>query len=122
MRTLSYRKEAGYLSSIHHVPRMVAFFYPYLEGIGCFPCAENAGSWSSLRFQELSDPMPVELLRDWLHWIDRSLFEHELTALRTCVNRRQAFGTDNWRTTTAVALGMESTLRSRGRPIKHLAK
>jgi putative transposase len=78
--------------------------------------------WSSLRIPELSDPLPLEPPPDWLHWIDQPLFDHELTKLRTCVNRQQPFGAEDWRTTIAAALGLESTLRSRGRPFKHLAK
>lgn len=78
--------------------------------------------WSSLRLPELSDPLPIETPIDWLEWIDQPLFDHELTMLRTCVNRQQPFGAVDWRTTIASALGLESTLRSRGRPFKHLAK
>ena len=78
--------------------------------------------WSSLRFPELSDPLPVEPPRDWLHWIDQPLFDQELTTLRTCVNRQQPYGAEEWRASIAATLGLESTLRSRGRPFKHLAK
>ena len=74
--------------------------------------------WSSLRFQEFSDPLPIETPTDWLHWIDQPLFDHEITTLRTCVNRQQPFGGEDWRTTIAAALGLESTLRRRGRPTK----
>ena len=75
-------------------------------------------SWSSLRFPHLSDPLPVETPSDWLQWIHQPLFDHELTALRTCVNRQQPFGASDWQTTVAAALGLESTLRRRGRPRK----
>lgn len=74
--------------------------------------------WSSLRFPQLSDPLPIEIPRSWLEWIDEPLFDHELTALRTCVNRQQPFGAEDWRETIATALGLESTLRRRGRPLK----
>jgi putative transposase len=72
--------------------------------------------WSSLRFPELNDPIPVDLPHDWLQWIDQPLFDHELARLRTCVNRQQPFGEEKWQATIAAALGMESTLRRRGRP------
>jgi putative transposase len=78
--------------------------------------------WTSLRFSHVSDPIPVETPSDWLHWLDEPLFDHELRAVRTCVNRQQPFGTDSWRSITAVALRLESTLRKRGRPFKHLVK
>ena len=70
----------------------------------------------SLRFPHLSDPAPVEPQTEWLPWIDQPLFDHELTTLRTCVNRQQPFGTADWQTVTATTLGLESTLRRRGRP------
>jgi len=74
--------------------------------------------WSSLRVQHLSDPIPVETPSDWLQWIDQPLFDHELTTLRTCVNRLQPFGAGDWQEAIAAALGLESTLRRRGRPAK----
>lgn len=37
--------------------------------------------WSSLRWSHLSDPLPLELPSDWLEWIDRPLFNHELSSL-----------------------------------------
>ena len=78
--------------------------------------------WTSPRVSHVSDSIPVEMPKDWLDWLDKPLFDHELRAVRTCVNRQQPFGTDSWRSITAVALGLESTLRQRGRQFKHLAK
>ena len=78
--------------------------------------------WASLRVSHVSDPIPVDTPSDWLHWLGEPLFDHELEAVRTCVNRQQPFGTDSWRSSTALGLGLESTLRKRGRPFKHLAK
>ncbi|SLM49791.1 conserved protein of unknown function [Nitrospira japonica] len=78
--------------------------------------------WSSLRFPQLSDPIPIETPKNWLEWIDQPLFEHELTKLRLCVNRQQRFGEEAWQTATAAALGLESTLRRRGRPSKTAEK
>ena len=72
--------------------------------------------WSSLRFPHLSDPAPIEVPTEWLQWIDQPLVAHELTALRTCVNRQQPFGTADWQAVIATTLGLESTLRHRGRP------
>lgn len=72
--------------------------------------------WSSLRFPHLSDPVPCETPSDGLQWIDQPLFDHELTTMRTCVNRQQPFGAEDWQVTIAATLGLESTLRRRGRP------
>jgi len=44
--------------------------------------------------------------------------EAELAALRCCVNRGRPFGDPNWITDTAKRLGLEWTLRPRGRPKK----
>ena len=74
--------------------------------------------WSSLRFPHLRGAAPIEAPTGWLPWIDQPLFDHELTTLRTCVNRQQPFGTPDWQTVTATTLGLESTLRQRGRPRK----
>ncbi len=42
--------------------------------------------------------------------------EAELAALRRSVQRGAPYGGDRWVTSTAAALGLESTLRARGRP------
>ncbi len=44
--------------------------------------------------------------------------EAELESLRRCVRRGQPFGSDQWIEDTAKQLGLESTLRPRGRPRK----
>lgn len=72
--------------------------------------------WTSLRFPHLSDPVPCETPSDGLQWIDQPLFDHALTTMRTCVNRQQPFGAEDWQVTIAATLGLESTLRRRGRP------
>ena len=78
--------------------------------------------WSSLRVPQVSDPLPVDVPTEWLQWIDQSLFDPELGTLRTCVNRQQPYGTKDWQAKIAVALGLESTMRKRGRPRKPLEK
>ena len=72
--------------------------------------------WSSLHRPHLTDPSPIPLPEDWATWMDQPLFDHELTALRICVNRQQPFGAPEWQQRLAATLGLESTLRRRGRP------
>ena len=63
----------------------------------------------------LSDwPLPVP--KDWMRHVNRPQSEGELQALRRSVQRGQPYGTEPWVQTTAKRLGLESTLRSRGRP------
>ena len=78
--------------------------------------------WSSLRFPNLSDPLPVEMPPEGVQWIDHPLFDHELVTLRTCVNRQQPFGREDWQEKIAATLGLESKMRQRGRPRKSLEK
>jgi len=42
----------------------------------------------------------------------------EENALRVCIQRGAPFGTSRWQRTTAARLGLESSLRPRGRPRK----
>jgi putative transposase len=50
--------------------------------------------------------------------VDRSLPEAELEAVRTSVKRGRPFGSPQWVNRTARELGLEYTLRPRGRPPK----
>jgi putative transposase len=43
---------------------------------------------------------------------------HETTALRRCANRGSPYGDEIWAQNVAEQLGLESTLRPRGRPVK----
>jgi len=59
---------------------------------------------------------------EWVQWIDQLLFDHELVTLRNCMNRQQHFGREGWQEQIAVTLGLESTMRQRGRPRNPLEK
>jgi putative transposase len=61
---------------------------------------------------------PLPRPRRWLDWVNEPQTEAELAALRRCVQRGSPFGDENWTEQTARALGLESTLRPRGRPRK----
>jgi putative transposase len=80
--------------------------------------------WSSLRQR---DPQagqtflaagPVPLPTNWLGLVNHPQTEAELAALRTSVQRGRPFGGPRWTKRAAQALGLESTLRPRGRPRK----
>jgi putative transposase len=82
--------------------------------------------WSSLWSREfamaskraLLSEWPVLQPGDWLKWINEPQTEAELTALRKCLQRGAPYGNANWVQATAKNLGLESTLRPRGRPKK----
>jgi putative transposase len=61
---------------------------------------------------------PVPRPRQWQEHVNRPQTEAELAAIRTSVVRGQPFGSQAWVQQTAKQLGLESTLRPRGRPRK----
>jgi len=86
--------------------------------------------WSSLwvrrgRDVELADglmPWPVERPRDWLAAVNRPLANEHLQDIRQAVARGAPLGTDQWRVRMAGRLGLQPTLRPRGRPPKTAIK
>ena len=63
----------------------------------------------------LSDwPLPIP--RDWPTLVNEPQTDAELEAIRRSVLRSQPYGSDAWVRATAHDLGLESTLRARGRP------
>ena len=79
--------------------------------------------WSSLWRRVRGDATvldegPVPLPGDWRQHVQSVETEAELAALRRSVVRGTPFGADAWQEGTAKRLGLESTLRTRGRPRK----
>jgi len=79
--------------------------------------------WSSLsrarrpiaRNSILAD-WPVPHPVNWVAIVNRPQSEAELESLRKCANRGRPFGDASWTAATAHSLGIEFTLRTRGRP------
>jgi putative transposase len=67
---------------------------------------------------ELLDDWPLPRPGDWLQWVHEPESAAELDALRNCVRRGRPFGDDGWVAQTAARLGLEASLRRRGRPKK----
>ncbi len=65
---------------------------------------------------------PVDRGRRWLAEVNRKFDESELQRLRRSVNRGAPVGSDLWTRRTAARLGLESSLRPRGRPPKKSKK
>ncbi len=82
--------------------------------------------WSSLwrRRQRATDARailnewPIPRPGDWLAEVNHRAAESELTKLRYCAVRGRPFGNEAWVLQTAKRLGLNSTLRPRGRPRK----
>jgi putative transposase len=78
--------------------------------------------WCSLGLaipgRALLDPGPVERPANWAAYVNRPETEKEIEALRRSVVRCAPFGAESWQKRTAKQLGLESTLRPRGRPKK----
>ena len=66
----------------------------------------------------LLEPGPVPRDAAWVARVNRPMSETELASLRQCVTRGAPYGTESWARATAAELGLESSLRPRGRPKK----
>lgn len=81
-------------------------------------------SWSSAAEKVPGDDVPklhkgpVPRGHDWLDWVNTPLTEAELAAMQRSVERGTPYGTERWQKQTAKRLGLESSLRPRGRPRK----
>lgn len=70
------------------------------------------------RLRTVIDELPVELPKAWESCVHAILTETELRRIRESVNRQSPYGTPIWVTTLCKELGIESTIRPRGRPKK----
>lgn len=78
--------------------------------------------WSSLAARRQRTPPagltegPLQLPANWVQLVNRPQTEPELSALRRSVQRGTPFGGEAWQLQTAGVLGLQSSLRPRGRP------
>ena len=61
---------------------------------------------------------PLPCPRSWVPYVNQPQTEAELEAIRRSVRRGQPYGGEEWVRATAKRLGLESSLRPRGRPRK----
>jgi putative transposase len=83
--------------------------------------------WSSAALDRgpeapLLDPGPVVRPAGWLAYVDAPQTEAEVEAIRECIRRKRPYGDTAWRERTARQLGLEASLRPRGRPRKRAAE
>ena len=64
------------------------------------------------------DPWPVARPSDWLAYVNQAAQTTEVNTLRRCTQRGSPYGDEAWVGNVADQLGLESTLRPRGRPAK----
>ena len=78
--------------------------------------------WGSLRSRvarggsDLLYPPPVPLPKDWARLVNEPQSEAEVAAVRASIARGRPFGSATWTRLAATKLGLESSLRPRGRP------
>jgi putative transposase len=61
---------------------------------------------------------PVPRPSDWLEYVNQPIEKVEIDALRNCARRGRPYGDEAWASSVAEELGLQSTLRPRGRPAK----
>lgn len=80
--------------------------------------------WSSHReriaggFNKCIDEIPLQMPDDWERYVDEPFIEKELERLRKSVNRQSPYGQEDWQVRVSGELGLEPTIRPRGRPKK----
>jgi putative transposase len=78
--------------------------------------------WSSATPAWVGMPMldtgPVPRPPEWLEHVNTPQTEAEVEALRECTRRRRPYGDLAWMKQVAPQLGLEASLRPRGRPRK----
>jgi putative transposase len=77
--------------------------------------------WSSLgpnRIAREDDWLPVHLPDNWLHWVNEPQTPAELEAIRESIARGRPFGDPDWQKNIVEQLGLQDSLRPRGRPRK----
>jgi putative transposase len=81
--------------------------------------------WSSAHYWQPGEVRPSFLAtgptprpRKWLDWVNKPVTDGELQAIRRSVVRGSPYGDEEWSKAMAKRLGLEFTLRPRGRPRK----
>jgi putative transposase len=72
----------------------------------------------TLQHRSMLSDWPLARPAGWTRHVNQPQSEAELEALRRALQRGQPYGSDPWVHATARSLGLQSTLRARGRPKK----
>ncbi len=82
-------------------------------------CSLYRWKYGTAKEKALLTTWPLPRRPGWIEHVNAVQTEAELEALHHCLKRGRPFGDATWRDRMALRLGLESTLRSRGRPRKH---
>jgi putative transposase len=66
----------------------------------------------------LVDDLPLGLPLDWTEYVNAPMTDAEITRMRQSMCRGAPFGSLPWQRTICESLGLESTVRAKGRPRK----
>jgi putative transposase len=72
--------------------------------------------------ERLLSPLPIDLPSNWEATVDEKLPEAQTASIRTSIARGRPYGSAAWVERTAKRLGLQFTLRPRGRPPKTATK
>ena len=70
------------------------------------------------RTKLLVNKAPIELNKDWTKYVDEVWDDIELKRIHQSINRQSPYGELKWQAKIVEELGLESTVRPRGRPKK----
>ncbi len=71
------------------------------------------------RTKAILSPWPLDRPKEWKTYVERPHTEAEQLAIERCIRRGNPFGSADWSKCMIEKLGLESTLRPRGRPRKY---
>lgn len=81
-------------------------------------CSLYRREFGSKKSQKLLSTWPVKSDTNYLMWVNQPQSTEEVEVIRYAINRGRPYGGEAWITRTAKRLGLESTLRTIGRPRK----
>jgi putative transposase len=127
-----YRKTSGHLYQGRYKSFAVeedSYFLTLLRYVEANPLragmveAAEQWAWSSLGCDEetsrkLLGEWPEDQPADWPAQVNKALSEAQLERIRTSIVRGRPLGSEPWTRRTAATMGLEYTLRPRGRPPK----
>ncbi len=117
------RFKASAIQQDHHLLRVMRYVERNALRAGLVTRAEN-WQWGSLNWRIANHPLvspdvpPVALPDDWTRRVNQPQTAAELDDLRNSIRRQRPIGATDWVETTAKTLGVEFSIRPRGRPRK----